>query len=99
MKYERKMIMENPTLIIGSIAEEPKTVKTGYAAKYIFTVIPDGKDRPVHIEAEAPGGFADRFKKGDSVEIIGRPFTRKIYINGKAAILPYLQAQTVSRRI
>lgn len=91
--------MDNTTLVIGKVSDRPKIVKKGYVTKFLFTVTSTEKGRPVHIEAEAPRDFIGQLKEGDNVEVIGRPFTRKVYINNRVTALPYIQAQTISSTV
>ncbi len=89
--------MNNITFIKGRVAGIPKLFSNTTLTKCTFSVIPNGKNGPVHIEAAVSKKFAEHINIGDAVEIIGIPLTRKLYINDKEIALPYVLAQTITR--
>lgn len=75
--------MESNVFIIGKISNTPQIVKSGEVMRIAFSVTDSETGAVVPVIAETSGNILDRIKGGDTVELTGTAFTKKITVSGK----------------
>lgn len=76
--------MESNVFIIGKISNTPQIIKNGEIMRIAFSVTDSETGAVVPVIAETSRNLLDRIRGGDTVEIEGTVFTKKITVSGKA---------------
>ena len=87
--------MENNIIVIGKISNFPQTIRKVETSDIIFSVTESGTNSTVQIIAHDNDILYERIKSGDTVEIVGTAFTKKISINGNAKCVRAVRANSI----
>lgn len=87
--------MENNTVVIGKISNTPRTIRNVETSDIIFSITESGTNSTVQIIAHGNDVSYKRIKSGDTVEIVGTAFTKKISINGNVKCVHAVRANSI----
>lgn len=88
--------MESNVFIIGKISNMPQIIRYGDIMRITFSVTERETGKIIPVITDTSRNFSDRIKSGNSIEIMGTAFTRKITVSGKVKHLRTVWAHSFS---
>lgn len=88
--------MESNIFIIGKISNTPQIIRRGEVMRIVFSVKDSETGAITPIIVDTSMNFLDRIKSGNTVEIMGTAFTRKMTVKGKVRRRCIVRAQSFS---
>ena len=88
--------MESNVFIIGKISNTPQIIRRGEVMRIAFSVADSETGAITPIIVDTSMNFLDRIKSGNTIEIMGTAFTRKMTVKGKVRCRRIVRAQSFS---